>query len=156
MSKARAARARASLRTRMELFGPRWFLGLAAGGRLGPRSEKLDPLRYDLRALALAAAVFVLKFSRAQPAFNVNLPSSGEILGTGFSELPENHNVVPFNTLLLLPLFVRVGLVGRNRETDDWLTGRQIPQLRISAQISDNHALFKDMTLLLCAPFFQR
>jgi hypothetical protein len=121
------------------LFGPRWFLGLTAGGRLGPRSEELDPLRYDLRSLALAAAVFALKFSRAEPAFNVNLPPSGEILCTGFSELSENHNVVPFNTLLLLTLFVPIGLIGRYRETNDRLTGRQMPQLRIASKMSDNH-----------------
>src|SRR5713226_3870307 len=55
------------------LFARRRFLGFASGRRLGPGSEELDPLRYDLRTLALAAAVFALKFSRAQPAFNVNL-----------------------------------------------------------------------------------
>jgi hypothetical protein len=139
MSKARAIGRGPRCELEWNFFGRRRFLGLTAGGRLGSRSEELYPLRYDLRSLALAAAVFALKFSRAQPAFNVNLPSSGEILCTGFSELSENHNVVPFNTLLLLALFVRIRLVRRYRETDDWLTGRQMPQLRIATKISDNH-----------------
>src|SRR5229473_4138068 len=39
-----------------------------------------------------------------------------------------------------------------NRETDHWLTGRQIPQLRISAQISDNHrSIQRHDTSPLCA-----
>jgi hypothetical protein len=41
--------------------------------------------------------------------------------------------------LLLLTLFVRLGLVRRYRETDDCLTKRQMPQLRIASEISDNH-----------------
>src|SRR5271166_5773297 len=64
----------------VNLFARRRFFGFAAGGRVRPRSQKLDTLRDDFRALALAAAVLVLEFSRAQPAFNINLPPFAEIL----------------------------------------------------------------------------
>jgi hypothetical protein len=76
-------------------FARHRFFGLPAHGCVGPRSEELDPLRYDLRALPLAAAVLALKFPRLQPAFNVDLPSFAEILRTGFSKFSENHNIVP-------------------------------------------------------------
>src|SRR5271170_514275 len=39
------------------LFVRGCFFGLAAKGRLRPRTEKLDALRHDLRALALTVAV---------------------------------------------------------------------------------------------------
>jgi len=71
--------------------------------------------------MALATAVFALKFSRPQPAFNVNLAPFGEILCTGFSELSKNHNVVPFNPLLAIAVFARKALIGRNRKACDRL-----------------------------------
>jgi hypothetical protein len=113
-------------------FARHRFFGLPAHGCVGPRSEELDPLRYDLRALPLAAAVLALKFPRLQPAFNINLSAFAEILGTGFSEFPENHNIVPFDSLLAIAIFPRKALIGRYRKTRDRLSaGGQIPKFGV-------------------------
>jgi hypothetical protein len=49
------------------LFARRRLLSLTANGRLGPRSEELHALRYDLGSLALAAAILVLEFVGSEP-----------------------------------------------------------------------------------------
>jgi hypothetical protein len=106
MSEARADRTQASFTfLEWDFFARHRFFSFAAHGCVWPRSEKLDPLRYDLSALALAAAVLAFKFPRLHPAFNVYLSAFGEILCTGFSEFPENHNIVPFHPLLAIAIF---------------------------------------------------
>jgi len=72
MSEARADRTRASF-TFLEwnFFGRHGFVRFASHGRIRPRSKELDPLRYDLGALAFAAAVLALEFPRLQSAFNI-------------------------------------------------------------------------------------
>jgi hypothetical protein len=52
------------------LFARRRLLSLTAKGRLGPRSEELHALRYDLGSLALAAAILVLEFVGSEPSLD--------------------------------------------------------------------------------------
>src|ERR1700687_5796088 len=117
----------------------RGFFSFATHGWcVRPRSEELNPLRYDLRALPRAASVLALKFSRLQAAFNVKLSSFAQILCTGFSEFPENHNIVPFHPLLAIAIFPRKALVGRYRKTRDRLSAvGQIPKLGILSQMAN-------------------
>jgi len=120
---------------------PRFF-SFTAHGCVRPRSKELDPLRYDLRTLALAAAVLAFKFSRLQPAFNISLSSFAQVFCTGLSELPENHNIVPFDSLLAIAVLARKTFIGRNRKTRDRLT--------ISGQISE-FGILSEMANQLCS-----
>ena len=69
-------------------------------------AEKLHASRYDLGALSLAAVVLDFELPRAEPTFNVDLPSLLQIMIAGFCQLPECNDLMPLYPFLLLALLI--------------------------------------------------
>src|SRR5215470_6732579 len=91
---------------------------LFAGCALAPAAQHLDVLRHDLGREALLS-LLVLPLTRADAAFDVDLPALGEVLADDLRLLAPHHHAMPLRGLLLLATLVGPSLGGRDAEVGD-------------------------------------
>ena len=70
------------------------------------RPEELHTRGYDLSALTLAAVILRFKLASPKAPLDIDLSALLKVPMTGFCQFPEGNNLVPFDALLLLALFV--------------------------------------------------
>jgi len=99
-------------------------------------AEKLDALRHDFGNVPFGPG-FVIIAAGPNAAFDVNLPSLGQILAAALGLLAPHDDVVPLGSFLPLTLPV-VPLFGcRNREIRHCATRLSKPHFRVFAEIAN-------------------
>jgi len=79
---------------------------------------------------------------RSRPSTK-DFPPLLEVFVTGHRELPDDHDPMPFCSLLALALLVAVSLVGRDQEIHDRQTGGRVTDFRVLPEVADNHYLIQ-------------
>ena len=101
-------------------------------------AEKSDSLRHYFGDIPLVTALVIIA-SRANAAFDKNLPSFCQVLAARFTLLAPDDDIMPFGSLLLVTVAVIPHLGSRDRETSYRAAGRSEAKLRIFTQITDKN-----------------
>src|SRR5437762_3972358 len=102
--------------------------------------QGLDAVRANLDARALLA-VLALPFAGAQPAFGVDLVPLAQLLGSALGGLVPDLDVEPLRLLLPLAVGALEVVVHRDAQVGHGLSARRVAQLRIGAEVADDHHL---------------
>src|SRR5262245_5861073 len=130
-------------RLRTGLCGDRRFglarrlpCGWLRGGAAAAPSEHLHTIAADFGRIAFVA-IFVSPLTRLQAAFDVDLASLAQVLAADLGLASEEGNSMPFGLLLLLTALVFPLFRGRHVAVRNRIAARQIADLGIPPQISD-------------------
>src|SRR5690606_34906717 len=102
--------------------------------------EEADVVGDDLGGVALVA-VLVFPGARLDAPLDVGLAPLAQVLATQLAELSPGDDAVPLGALLLLPALVGPALARRQTELAHRVAARDVAQLGIGAEVSDQDDL---------------
>src|SRR6185369_9503811 len=116
----------------------RHALLLLRQARAAPAAEELNALGDNLGDVTFDA-VFIIVGTRANTAFDVDLPALGEILPAGLGLFAPNHDVMPFGAFLALAVAVVPLLGSCQRKVGHGAAGAGKAHLGIFSYMTDEN-----------------